>query len=119
MIYPKRRPRVLSGIERGPQREFPGHRAWVRGHACRVPGCENRKIEAAHVQGSLEVPKDERGGMALKAHDKWTVPECDTHHAESHKIGHNAFDKKYRIDRVQTARQLQARSPHRFRWLTP
>lgn len=119
MNYVKRRPKVSSGIERAPQREFPGHRAWVRGHACRVPGCENRKIEAAHVQDSPEVPVEDRGGTALKAHDKWVVPECSDHHHESHTIGHNAFDKKYGINRVQDARQLQAKSPHRFKWLNP
>lgn len=118
MIYPKRRKSVSSGIERGPEREFPGHRQWVRGHNCRVPGCENRRIQAAHVQDAPDVPEEERGGMGMKAHDKWTVPECDEHHAESHKIGHNSFDKKHGIDRVQMARQLQARSPHRFKWLT-
>lgn len=119
MIYPKRRERARSGIERAPQREFPGHRAWVRGHNCSVPDCASRQIETAHVQASPEVPKDERSAGAIKAHDKWTYPLCFDHHGEAHRLGHERFDKRYGINRVEIARRLQALSPHRFKWLTP
>lgn len=119
MNYVKRRPKVSSGIERAPQREFPGHRQWVRGHNCYVPGCPSRAIEAAHVQDSDEVPPEERGGMALKAHDKWTFPCCHAHHLEAHAYGHDVFDKTHGVDRVKVALQMQKLSPHRFKWRTP
>lgn len=119
MMFPKRRERVRSGIERAPQREFPGHRAWVRGHACSVAGCESRQIEAAHVQASPEVPVSERSAGKIKAHDKWTYPLCHDHHREAHDIGHERFDKRHVINRVEIARRLQSVSPHRFKWLTP
>lgn len=114
-MIPARRKPPRSGIERAEPRECAAHRKWVRGHACSVPGCERRDIECAHVQASPAVPYAERGGLRVKAHDKWTYPLCADHHRESHDMGHDTFDRRYGIDRAKIAAALFARSPHRHK----
>ena len=75
----------------------PAHLKWVREHACCVPGCHGRPIEAAHVRTGTD------GGTGQKPSDFWTVPLCGTvfgagvaegHHAEQHRIGEPAFERK-------------------------
>ena len=97
-------------------REYPAHRAWVRGFPCIVPGClrvENdpeTHIEAAHCR------RDTDGGTSLKPHDKWCFPACKKHHAEQHR-GDLTFESAHKVDCRATAMELAARSPHRFKWL--
>ena len=89
----RRRPKVKSGIERAPQREWPKHRQWIRGHECLVGGCMNRDIEAAHVRtGRTD------GGTGLKPSDWWCVPLCKSHHAMQHQIGEPAFERMHDLD---------------------
>ena len=113
MIRIRRKPK-LRGIQRGPQREFPKHRKWVRGHACIVPDCPARYIECAHVRTGTD------GGTGQKPSDFWTVPLCGTvfgagvaegHHAEQHRIGEPAFEKKYGLNLKATAMKLANDSP--------
>ncbi len=68
--------RVQRERKLAPERECPGHRAWVRRHHCCVPGCLNIPIECAHVRTGTD------GGIGL------------THHAEQHRIGERRFQKK-------------------------
>jgi hypothetical protein len=97
-------------------REYPGHRAWVRGFSCIVPGCEvddrdpETFIDAAHCRRNTD------GGGGLKPHDKWCFPACRRHHAEQHR-GDLTFEAKYGVDCRETAIALAAKSPHRFKWL--
>lgn len=93
-------------------RAFPSHLKWVRGFACaclRHGDCEG-KIEAAHV--------DYAGGkgMALKVHDRFAVPLCAKHHAESHRVGIQTFERTRGVSLIQLANTLAATSPHRFKW---
>lgn len=118
-MFPKRRERVRSGIERAPQRVFAGHQKFVRGHACSVPGCQGGPIVFAHVRDSIHTPAHEKGGTALKPHDKWGISFCDPHHQEQGNIGEPAMERKYGIDMGKIAMWFAARSPHRFRWLSP
>lgn len=97
-------------------REYPSHRAWVRGFPCLVHGCEpnlrepeTMVIEAAHVRRNTD------GGTALKPHDKWCVPLCMKHHREQHRAD-LTFEAKYRIDTRERAIELAAASPHRRKW---
>lgn len=98
-------------------REYPSHRAWVRGFPCIVPGCvvipndPETQIEAAHCRRNTD------GGTQLKPHDKWCFPACKRHHAEQHE-GDLTFEAKYRVDCRQTALELAFRSPHRRKWET-
>ena len=99
------------------QREFPGHRAWVRGFGCCVPGCDLGPIEFAHVRKGL--PEGEQAGIAQKPHDKWGISLCGGprgHHAEQHQLGELTFAKKYGLDLAALAKEFARRSPHRHRW---
>ncbi len=84
----------------------PAHRKWVRGHACSVPGCESRPIECAHVREGTD------GGVGMKPSDRWTISLCRDHHAEQHRIGEGAFERRYKIDLVSIAEEFGRRSPH-------
>jgi hypothetical protein len=91
-------------------RSFPAHRAWVRRHHCSVPGCMNLPIECAHVRRSTD------GGKGLKPSDRWTLSLCRSHHAEQHRIGEAAFEKRYGLDLLALATEFARRSPHRKLW---
>lgn len=112
-LLPKRRKAPKFGLREDP-REFPGHRAWVRGHCCSVPGCDLGPIEFAHVRKGL--PVGEAGGTGLKPHDKWGISLCKAHHNEQHQIGEATFAAKYGLDLVALARAFAKQSPHRPRW---
>jgi hypothetical protein len=116
MMLPKRRKPEKMGIHSDAWMRCQSHLRWIRGFHCSVHGCEGSPIEAAHVQGSDEVPANERGGMGVKAADWWTYPLCHFHHHESHMNGHETFDRRYGINRVEIARRLAAISPHRHKW---
>lgn len=80
---------------------------YVRGHECSVMNVECLgKIEAAHVRTGTD------GGMAMKPSDKHAIPLCHGHHAEQHRIGEPAFEKKYGIGMLIIAAALWAK------WLT-
>lgn len=112
--FPARRKPVRSGIERAPEREFPAHRQWVRGHDCVVPGCADRQIEAAHFDGP--VPVEDMGGIGMKRHDRWCLPACASHHREIHAQGWRAFERRYGVDLRKIAEGLARLSPHRHKW---
>lgn len=88
-------------------RECPAHRAWVRRHHCCVPGCPSSAMECAHVRTGTD------GGLALKPSDRWAISLCRTHHQEQHRIGEQAFEKRYGINLFELALEFARRSPHR------
>lgn len=49
---------------------------------------------------------------AKKPSDKYTVPLCDHHHDEQHRIGETTFWKTYKIDPLKVAARLWALSPY-------
>lgn len=89
----------------------PGHLAWVRSHACCVPGCNRMPIEAAHVRVGTN------GGMGMKPDDTWAISLCSTHHAEQHRIGEQPFETEHRINMKALAQEFAAKSPHRKKWM--
>jgi hypothetical protein len=105
---PQRRRKNSKQQELG--RRFPSHRAWIRGHACSVPGCSANDIECAHVRNGTD------GGVSLKPSDWWTISLCGVHHFEQHQIGEEAFEQRYGLDLQKLAQQFAQRSPHRKRW---
>jgi hypothetical protein len=107
MFLPKRR---RANSRRSDQRRFPGHCAWVRGHQCSVPGCDQPTIECAHVRTGSD------GGIGLKPSDQYTISLCREHHAEQHRIGEPLFEKRYGMNLVALARQFAERSPHLKKW---
>ena len=87
-------------------RSCPAHRAWVRRHRCCVPDCDCLPIECAHVRSGTD------GGQGLKPSDCWTISLCQKHHAEQHRIGETAFEKRYGIALAALAEEFARRSPH-------
>ncbi len=90
-------------------RNCPAHRAWVRRHLCSVPECLQLPIECAHIRIGTD------GGMALKPSDRWIISLCRVHHAEQHRLGEDAFSKRYDLDMLNLAREFARRSPHRIK----
>ena len=91
-------------------RSFPAPRAWVRRHHCSVPDCKRVPIECAHVRSGTD------GGQGLKPSDCWTISLCRYHHAEQHRIGETAFEKRYGIELLALAQEFARHSPHRQLW---
>lgn len=102
---PPKRLRPKSGIERGPQREWPRHRKFVRSHGCCVPGCQHMDIEFAHVRSAAN------SGTGFKPHDAFAISLCRVHHREQHQIGQRAFEKTHGIDMMALANAFMRRSP--------
>ena len=108
VVLPKRRHSNSRRQDVG--RRFPGHCAWVRGHACSVAGCIAQDIECAHARRGTD------GAAGVKPSDWWTVSLCSAHHAEQHRIGELAFEERHSVDLKALARIFAQRSPHRFAW---
>jgi hypothetical protein len=52
------------------------------------------------------------GGQGLKPSDRWSISLCRAHHAEQHRIGERAFEKRYGVDLYALAQAFAQRSPH-------
>lgn len=104
-MLPQRKPKIRSGIERAPRREWPRHRAFVRSHGCCVPGCPNLDIECAHVRVGGNA------GTGIKPADWQCLSLCSAHHREQHQLGHAAFDRRHGIDSVKLAAEFARVSP--------
>lgn len=109
MDLPQRIKPPRSGIERAPGRRCPGHRSWVRSHACCVPGCQGMPIECAHVRSGTD------GGVGIKPSDRWCISLCAEHHRQQHSLGEPAFERLHKIDMKKLAAEFAARSPHRHK----
>lgn len=79
-----------------PRRELrlrcPAHLAFVRSHACSVPGCQLTPIEAAHVRTGTDA------GLGFKPGDNHAISLCAMHHRLQHQHGERAFEKMTGID---------------------
>lgn len=83
----------------------PPHLAWVRKHACCVPGCFGTDIEAAHVRQGTD------GGIGLKPGDEWVISLCRHDHQLQHRHGEDWLEQTFRIDMKALAREFAAASP--------
>lgn len=87
-------------------RRSPGHRAWVRGHAC--CGCgSTTAIECAHVRNGTD------GGTGIKPSDRWCISLCRDCHNRQHQIGEISFERDHGINMKVLAMEFFAKSPHR------
>ena len=90
-------------------REHPKHRRFISSLACCV--CGGAPSECAHVRmghfGGISVPANDRGGMGMKSHDKWTVPLCPKCHRldtdSQHNIGERPFWERAGINPIALA----------------
>jgi len=98
-----RRPRM--GVRAPVQKIWPRHRRWVKAHGCCVPDCQCPSIDFAHLRSAANAGKDQ------KPHDIFGISLCRTHHEEQHRIGADAFGKKYGIDLWVLAAEFARKSP--------
>lgn len=104
-MLPKKRQPLRSGILREAKREWPRHRAFVRGHHCCVPGCQLTDIEFAHVRSAAN------SGTGIKPADWNGVSLCSYHHRAQHQDGAETFSRAHGIDLWKLAAEFAARSP--------
>lgn len=104
MLPAKRKP-AKSGVMKGPKREWPRHRSWVRKHMCCVPDCEQGPVQFAHVRSAANA------GTGIKPHDAWGVSLCFVHHSEQHRTGDITFSEKHGINLLQLAFEFARKSP--------
>jgi hypothetical protein len=93
------------GVHRPVQKIWPRHRRWVKAHGCCVPDCPSRAIDFAHLRSAANA------GMAQSPHDMFAVSLCRGHHDEQHRLGADAFSRKYRIDLWALAAEFARKSP--------
>jgi hypothetical protein len=104
-MLPSRLRRPKLGVHLPLQRIWPRHRRWVKSHGCCVPGCDATSVEFAHLRSCANA------GMSQKPHDLFGVSLCRVHHDEQHRLGVEAFDRKYGIDLWALAAEFARRSP--------
>lgn len=104
-LLPQRRKPSRSGISRGPHRQWPRHRAFLRRHHCVVPGCTAEPIEVSHIRTARNA------GTGLKPHDAFAVSMCHEHHSEYHRDGHRTFERRYLVNLEAIAAEFVRRSP--------
>lgn len=90
-----------------PRLRSDAHRAFVRGHHCCVPGCQEMPIEVAHYN------RASTRGMGQKSSDAFTLSLCRDHHTESHLLGDKSFQAKHGIDMLALCREFYYSSPHK------
>ena len=83
----------------------PGHRAWVRGHACSACG-SIVAIECAHVRDGTG------GGISMKPSDRWCISLCRDCHASQHSMGEQTFSRLHGINMKALAEEFARKSPH-------
>lgn len=84
----------------------PGHRKFVRDHACSACG-STTAVECAHVRTGTD------GGMGHKPSDRWTISLCRECHSEQHQIGEGPFERRHGINMKELAAAFLKASPHR------
>jgi hypothetical protein len=105
MRLPDRRKRAKLGVRAPLQRIWLRHRRWVRAHGCCVPDCRAASVDFAHLRSAANA------GMDQKPHDIFGISLCRGHHDEQHRIGADAFGKKYGIDLWALAAEFARKSP--------
>ena len=95
----KKLPKQKMGAREVERRVYSVHRAFVRRHACVVPGCDGRPTEFAHVKT--------RGSGG---HDSSGIALCSQHHKEQHSIGILTFQRRYGLDLWAIAAEFTRRT---------
>lgn len=103
MFIPKIRPKPMKAVYR--ERSVPAFGRFLRRRHCACQGCLNTEIVQAHIR--CDLPHDaEKGGTGIKSGDRWSIPLCNEHHMEQHRIGERAFYEKYKIIALDLATAL-------------
>lgn len=113
---PQKRTRPKMGVKMATVIRCGAHLRFIRSLECSIVGrlahlCTMNErgqavIEAAHVRTGTD------GGVSMKPSDCWTIPLCSAAHQEQHRIGEEAFQKRYApLDMKDLARRLWDSSP--------
>jgi hypothetical protein len=105
MRLPDRRKRPKMGAREPIQKIWLRHRRWVKSHGCCVPDCPALSVDFAHLRSAANA------GTGQTPHDIFGISLCRIHHDEQHRIGAEAFNKKYGIDLWGFAAEFARRSP--------
>ena len=105
MRLPDRRKRPKMGAREPIQKIWLRHRRWVKSHGCCVPECRALSVDFAHLRSAANA------GTGQTPHDIFGISLCRVHHDEQHRIGADAFGKKYQIDLWALAAEFARRSP--------
>ena len=105
MRLPDRRKRPKMGARQPIQKIWLRHRRWVKSHGCCVPECTALSVDFAHLRSAANA------GTGQTPHDLFGISLCRVHHDEQHRIGAEAFNKKYGIDLWALAAEFARRSP--------
>jgi putative HNHc nuclease len=105
MRLPDRLKRPKMGVRMPIQKIWPRHRRWVRSHGCCVPDCRSLGVDFAHLRSAASA------GIGQTPHDIFGISLCRVHHNEQHRIGVDAFNKKYGIDLWALAAEFVRKSP--------
>src|SRR5256885_6459741 len=92
MRLPDRRKRPKMGAREPIQKIWLRHRRWAKSHGCCVPECPALSVDFAHLRSAANA------GTGQTPHDIFGISLCRVHHDEQHRIGADAFNKKYGID---------------------
>jgi hypothetical protein len=105
MRLPDRRKQPRMGPREPIQRIWPRHRRWGKAHGCCVPDCQAQSVDFAHLRSAANA------GTGQTPHDIFAVSLCRVHHDEQHRIGADAFSKKYQVDLWALAAEFARKSP--------
>jgi hypothetical protein len=73
-----------------PRQHSEKHLTFIRGLPC-LRCLDNTGTEAAHIRYPSPKAGKRQVGKGEKPDDKWTVPLCNRHHHEQHRVGETAF----------------------------
>src|SRR5262249_40070685 len=93
------------GLRMPIQKVWPRHRGWVRSHGCCVPDCRSAGAVFAHLHPSADLSP-----ALVTPYIFWIIHSPDDPD-EHHRIGTDAFNKKYSIDLWALAAEFARRSP--------
>jgi len=65
-----------------------------------------------YEMGAIWEAKGTDGGVGMKPSDRWTISLCREHHAEQHRIGERALERRYEIGLILLAEEFARRSPY-------
>jgi hypothetical protein len=105
MKLPNKLKQPRMGVRLPVQKIWPRHRRWVKSHGCCVPDCHTSSVDFAHLRSARNA------GKGQTPHDIFGISLCRIHHDEQHRLGADAFGRKYQIDLCALAAEFARRSP--------
>lgn len=116
-MTPGRRKRPKMGLRCSSVVRSQGHLKNVRGRYCILFGKPGHDCTGRHHAHHVQSYRAIEGGMGMKVGDDKTVCLCDLAHEEVHRIGQDAFQKKWGTDlEAEAATAWREDADHRRKW---